>query len=167
MKSGTPVPARLRVGFRALVASALLLVVFGWPASALAQSQDYTIGNFREPDGRKIDFTAHSEADGSNAFGSVRVNFRPDENVSEHFSVTCLVTLGNASVISGVISHVAPPTFPTAVAGVVVWSNDNDALGTPDTYDYVLTLAPPPCLVPSPVFTPVLHGDIDVFDAVP
>lgn len=167
MKSGTPVLARLRVGFRALVASALLLVVFGWPASARAQSQDYTIGHFREPDGRKLDFTAHSDADGSNPFGNVTINFRPDQNVSEHFAVTCLVTLGNESVISGVISHVAPPTFSTPVAGVVVWSNDNDALGSPDTYDYVLTLAPPPCLVPSPAFTPVLQGDIDVFDAVP
>jgi hypothetical protein len=116
---------------------------------------------------RRIDFTAHSEADGSNAFGSVRINFRPDENVSEHFAVTCLVTLGNESVISGVISHVAPPGFSTPVTGVVIWSNDNDAFGSPDTYDYVLTLVPPPCLVPAPVFTPVLQGDIDVFDAVP
>jgi len=152
---------------RALVVSALLLVVVGWPARAGAQSQDYTIGHLTEPDGRTLDFSAHSAADGSNPFGHVTINFRPDENVSEYFEVSCLVTLGNESVISGVISHVAPPTFPTPVAGVVVWSNDNDAFGSPDTYDYVLTLAPPPCLVPSPAFTPVLHGDINVFDAVP
>jgi hypothetical protein len=172
MKPSSPLLARRRVGprfrgFRALVVCALFFVVIGWPPRAAAQSHDYTIGHISEPDGRKIDFSAHRAADGSNVFGHVTLNFRPDENVSEHFEVTCLVTLGNESVISGIISHVAPPTFPTAVAGVVVWANDNDALGTPDTYDYVLTLAPPPCLVPSPVYTPVLQGGISVFDAVP
>jgi hypothetical protein len=151
---------------RALAAFAGLVVALSWPASAAAQPKDYTKGHITEPDGRKIDFIAQSDANGSNPSGNVTINFRPDENVSESFTVTCLVTLGNESVISGVISRVSPPTFPVpGVFGVVIWSNDNDALGSPDTYSYVLTLAPQPCLTPAPAFIPVLKGGIKVFDA--
>jgi len=156
-----------RRGLRqALAAFAGLVVAFSWPASAVAQPKDYTKGHITEPDGRKIDFFAQSDADGSNPSGNVTINFRPDENVSESFTVTCLVTLGNESVISGVFSHVSPPTFPLPGGfGVVIWSNDNAALGAPDTYSYVLTLVAQPCLTPAPAFIPVVKGDIKVFDA--
>jgi hypothetical protein len=159
-RAGHAAPARIGV----LFASALVVVTMGLPASAFAQSKDQTIGHITEPDGRKIDFAAQSDPNGSNPAGNAKINFRPDENVSEFFDVTCLVTLGNKSVISAVLDHVSPPSFQTAVQGIVIWANDNDALGTPDTYDYVLTGTPPPCLVPVLAFTPVVRGDITVID---
>jgi len=150
-----------------LLASGLLAVTVGPVTGALAQPQDSTTGHITEPDGRKIDLTAQSAADGSNPSGLVKINFRPDEKVTEYFDVTCLVTHGTESVISGTISHVSPPSVQTPVGGVIFWSNDNGAFGTPDTYGYVLTLAPPPCSVPSPAVIPVFQGNISVFDALP
>lgn len=147
-----------------ITAIAGILIAAASATASASPAQDSVRGHITEPDGRRIEFNAHSNPDGTDPWGHIAVNFHPDENVIEHFDVTCVAVLGNRATIIGELKHVSPPGFATAVTGVVVWVTDNEALGIPDEYAYNLVPPPAPCQpIVFPLF-PLLTGKIEVRD---
>lgn len=147
-----------------LVALALLMT----PGIVGALQGDRVDGRGIDGSGNRFSFTAEATGAADRANGSFRYTFNdvdPDRRITGN--VTCLLILGNAATVGGVVTN---DSFAGQLEGQSFQVIVNDEAKPGDGFDdfFVFFPAQPPACPPPPQFEQnIIDGDIAVLPALP
>ena len=157
----------------AVLTALTTLVVFPVPGASGAQPNDKVVGGGQHAGGGSFGISAHSDADGTDARGSLTGETQDNPIASLHAEVTCLVVTGNEAVVTGVLNQ------PASERGniMVLHAIDNGRTpgsGSPDLLRFSFSsnggVVPDPnnagCFLPIFPPVPLEKGDIAVTDAL-
>jgi hypothetical protein len=155
-------------------AAATVAIAAALPAAASAASgNDIARGHVNNMNGGNWDFSAKSNADGSQPSGMIRFtnpNTQPNSVIDGQ--VTCLHVLGNRASLSGPLTRAQGPISPSPGLSFEFDATDSGKFSTaPDLFQGEFFVGPPtpppfPCQFFSTFFEqPVLDGEIIIEDS--